>query len=379
MSKQEFLEPVAPDDNRVESVPISNEQLESIMIIQQVVLRAIAEDKRDSTILDKLCILAEGLLDNCASSIMLLHQNNQLLSIISAPSIPEEGQIRLSNVRTDIGFGSCTAAIISGEPAYIKNTLSDRRTAQALDIMNDFNICSCWAVPIYDRNKKVIGGFSLSSFEQRTPTTYHDRLMKTCSSIVSILLERKALRRLSMTDKLTGLWNRVKLDNQLQVSKAAYSRNNQNYCVMILDVDHFKSVNDTFGHNAGDMVLIELANILKQTVRANDIVGRWGGEEFMVLVAESDSSKAQIVAEKIRTAVQAHEFPEVGNITVSLGLFEVNQDIGVLEVISCADQALYKAKENGRNQVSIYTPDLETKLDQKKVVAQQQALAEAVD
>lgn len=376
MSEQEFLEPVGPEDNKVESVPIANKQLESILIIQQVVLRAIAEDKRDAEILDKLCILAEGLLDNCAGSIMLLHQNNQLMSIISAPSIPEEGQIRLTNVRADIGFGSCTAAVVSGEPAYIKNTLSDHRTAKALDMMNDFNICSCWAVPVYDRHKKVIGSFSLASFEQRTPTTYHDRLMKTCSSIISILLERKALRRLSMTDKLTGLWNRVKLDNQLLMSKAAYSRNNEAYCVMILDVDHFKSVNDTFGHNVGDSVLVELAKILKQTVRTNDIVGRWGGEEFMVIVSESDSAKAHIVAEKIRLAVQERDFPEVGKITVSIGVFEVNQDISVLEIIDCADQALYKAKENGRNQVSVYTPDVKVKLDEKKVVAQQQALLE---
>jgi diguanylate cyclase (GGDEF)-like protein len=343
-----------PDDNSVESVPLSNEQLESILKIQQVVLDSIAEDKRESEILDQLCKLAEGLLDNCVASVLLLHQNNQLLSIVSAPNIPEEGQIRLSNLRPDVGYGSCTAAVFHGKPAYVKNAFNDHRTAKAIDMIKDYNICTCWSVPVYDRERKVIGCFMISSFEHRSPTTYHDRLMKTCSSIVSIMQERKALRRLSMTDKLTGLWNRVKLDKLLISQTAAYHRHAETYCVMLLDVDHFKAVNDTHGHNAGDAVLVELANILKSSVRANDIVGRWGGEEFMVLLSKSDAAKAEVVAEKIRNSVMEHDFPEVGNITVSIGVCEVSQELSVLKMIDRADQALYKAKENGRNQVCVF-------------------------
>ena len=355
MSNHEFLEPVAPDDNSVETVPLSSTQLESILNIQQIVLHAIAEDKRESEILDQLCKLAESLLKNCVASVLLLHQNNQLLSVVSAPSIPEEGQIRLSNLRMDIGHGSCTAAVFHGKPAYISNTFSDKRAAKAIDMARDFNICSCWSVPVYDRDKKLIGSFSLSSFEHRRPTTYHDRLMKTCASIVSILQERKALRRLSMTDKLTGLWNRVKLDKLLVSKKIAYRRDNEAYCVMILDVDHFKSVNDSFGHNVGDLVLVELAHILRNNIRVNDIVGRWGGEEFMILVNKSTSEKAQIVAEKIREAVKQHKFPHVGHLTVSLGICEVNQGLSILKMIDHADQALYKAKQNGRDQVCVHT------------------------
>jgi diguanylate cyclase (GGDEF)-like protein len=356
MSNHEFLEPVAPDDNSVETVPLSNEQLESILKIQQVVLDSIAEDKRESEILDQLCRLAEGLLENCVASVLLLHQNNQLLSVVSAPNIPEEGQIRLSNLRPDVGYGSCTAAVFHGEPAYVKNAFNDHRTAKAIDMIKDYNICTCWSVPVYDREKNVTGCFMISSFEHRSPTTYHDRLMKTCSSIVSIMQERKALRRLSMTDKLTGLWNRVKLDKLLVTQAATYYRHAETYCVMLLDVDHFKSVNDTHGHNVGDAVLIELANILQTSVRTNDIVGRWGGEEFMVLLSKSDAAKAEIVAEKIRNSIMHHDFPVVGNITVSIGICEVSQQVSILQMIDRADQALYKAKENGRNQVCVFVP-----------------------
>ena len=366
MSNYEFLEPVVPDDNSVESVPLSNEQLESILKIQQVVLNSIAEDKRESEILDQLCKLAEGLLDNCVASVLLLHQNNQLLSVVSAPNIPEEGQIRLSNLRPDVGYGSCTAAVFHGKPAYIKNAFNDHRTAKAIDMIKDYNICTCWSVPVYDRERNVTGCFMISSFEHRSPTTYHDRLMKTCSSIVSIMQERKALRRLSMTDKLTGLWNRVKLDKLLVSQTAAYHRHAETYCLMLLDVDHFKSVNDTHGHNVGDVVLVELAGILEKTMRANDIVGRWGGEEFMVLLSKSDAAKAEIAAEKIRLAVKQHEFPEVGNITVSIGVCEVNQELSILKMIDCADQALYKAKENGRDQVCVFVPEKPENLEKKK-------------
>ena len=252
-------------------------------------------------------------------------------------------------------FGLVTA-VFHGKPAYIKNAYNDHRTAKAINMIKDYNICTCWSVPVYDRDRKVIGCFMISSFEHRSPTTYHDRLMKTCSSIVSIMQERKALRRLSMTDKLTGLWNRVKLDKLLISQTAAYHRHAETYCVLLLDVDHFKLVNDTHGHNAGDLVLIELASILDNTMRANDIVGRWGGEEFMVLLSKSDATKAQIAAEKIRLAVKQHDFPEIGNITVSVGICEVSEELSILKMIDRADQALYKAKENGRDQVCLYAP-----------------------
>ena len=178
-----------------------------------------------------------------------------------------------------------------------------------------------------------------------------------------------------MTDKLTSLWNRVKLDKLLVSQAAAYHRHSETYCVMLLDVDHFKLVNDTHGHNTGDVVLVELAGILEKTMRANDIVGRWGGEEFMVLLSKSDAAKAEIAAEKIRLAVKQHEFPEVGNITVSIGVCEVNQELSILKMIDCADQALYKAKENGRDQVCVFVPEKFESLEKKKVPSRKMAPA----
>jgi len=378
MSKHEFLDPVLPSDDSVESVPLSTEQLELILNIQQEVLHALAEDKRESGILDQLCKLVEGLLDNAVASVLLLHQNDQLMSIVSAPSIPEEGQIRLSNKRLDIGYGSCTAAVLHGKPAYINNAATDYRMSKSLDLVRDFNVCSCWSVPVYNRDGKIVGSFMLSSFEHRTPTTYHDRVMKTCSSIVSIIQERKALRRLSMTDKLTGMWNRVKLDKLLVSQLKAYQRHAETYSLVLLDVDHFKQVNDTYGHNAGDAVLVDLANILKSNVRGNDVVGRWGGEEFMMLLSNSNAIKAQVVAEKMRVLVKQHQFPGVGNVTISLGICEVSRELSVLEMIDCADQALYKAKKKGRDQVCLAVLDRMEKIEPKQLATKKVLVSEAV-
>lgn len=368
MNNHKLLTPVASDENNVDAVPLTKDQLESVLTIQQLILHAVVEEKSESDILAQLCKLAESLLDNCSASVLMLDQKSQLISILSAPSMPEEGRIRFSNIRLDSGNGSCTAAILSGQPSYIYNTFSDQRASQVINLYRDFNICSCWSVPVYDRNNKVIGGFSLGSFEHRTPNTYHDRVMKMCSSIISILQERKALWRLSMTDKLTGLWNRVKLDNVLAAKLLEYNRHAETYCVLLLDIDHFKSVNDTYGHNAGDTVLVELSKLLTANIRGNDIIGRWGGEEFMMVLSKTDADTAKRVADKIRILIKQHIFPDIGKITISIGICEVNQELSVLNVIDRADRALYVAKKIGRDQVCVFEHAPEKSTNWKKLI-----------
>jgi len=181
-----------------------------------------------------------------------------------------------------------------------------------------------------------------------------------------------------MTDKLTGMWNRVKLDKLLVSQLKAYQRHAETYSLVLLDVDHFKQVNDTYGHNAGDAVLVDLANILKSNVRGNDVVGRWGGEEFMMLLSNSNAIKAQVVAEKMRVLVKQHQFPGVGNVTISLGICEVSRELSVLEMIDCADQALYKAKKKGRDQVCLAVLDRMEKIEPKKLATKKVLVSEAV-
>ena len=120
---------------------------------------------------------------------------------------------------------------------------------------------------------------------------------------------------------------------------------------MIIDVDYFKKVNDTYGHQVGDTTLIEVANILKTNIRESDTVGRWGGEEFVIICPHTNLEGIKIVANIIRGKIEKHQFPVVGNKTASFGI-TIYQDNDNLEtIISRADEALYNAKNNGRNRV----------------------------
>ena len=157
-------------------------------------------------------------------------------------------------------------------------------------------------------------------------------------------------------DPLTKLLNRtgvIDLFHPIAMNRRA----DTNFAVILLDVDHFKAVNDRFGHSAGDRVLADIAALLTQNTRGGDIVGRWGGEEFLLICAVTDQDAATTIAGKLRASIEAHDFPGVGRVTASLGVYCCNGKTEALErLVSYADRALYAAKEQGRNRVVLYQP-----------------------
>ena len=167
----------------------------------------------------------------------------------------------------------------------------------------------------------------------------------------------KRLKEESELDFLTRLYNRRTLFRFLEHLIAMAKRNNENLSFVILDLDKFKNVNDTYGHQTGDEVLKNTANLIKSSVRKADIVGRFGGEEFCIVMPHTDLKNACVVSEKIRETIQNNGI-EVGgkkiNITVSLGVSELNSEDDINTLIKKADTALYKAKETGRNRSVAY-------------------------
>jgi len=157
----------------------------------------------------------------------------------------------------------------------------------------------------------------------------------------------------TMTDPLTGLLNRRGVASE--ISRLMSTR--EPFAVLALDLDHFKRVNDTFGHASGDQVLMALADIMRDSVRADDAACRVGGEEFLVLMPGASKEAARDVAERIRQAIQAHRMPgEVGHVTISIGTARWPDDgSDSATVLKCADQALYQAKTSGRNKVVAWT------------------------
>ena len=159
----------------------------------------------------------------------------------------------------------------------------------------------------------------------------------------------------SKEDFLTKLYNKRALDEYLGIKEAEFERYGHNFSLIMFDLDFFKKVNDTYGHDAGDAVLAAFAKILKHEARSVDVVGRFGGEEFMALLSETDSKGGAIFAEKVRKKVQKSRFMYKGKrieVTVSCGVSERKKHTSLQNVINSADEYLYKAKEDGRNQVA---------------------------
>jgi diguanylate cyclase (GGDEF)-like protein/PAS domain S-box-containing protein len=167
----------------------------------------------------------------------------------------------------------------------------------------------------------------------------------------------KELRRLATTDSLTNINNRRNFLDLAQKEIARSIRYNHSFSMVMLDIDYFKKVNDTYGHSVGDQVLIEFCKVCMQELRDDDIMGRLGGEEFAIALVECDTAEAVIVAERIRQAVASHTVitgkKEIC-ITVSLGVVGIWKGCDLNSMIGRADKALYKAKEKGRNQIQIF-------------------------
>ena len=165
-----------------------------------------------------------------------------------------------------------------------------------------------------------------------------------------LIEQNQQLERLAVTDQLTGLFNRLRLDQTLEQERVRSERYGTHFCVLLLDVDRFKSVNDRYGHQMGDQVLSGIARLLREHTREVDVVGRWGGEEFLIICADT-LEPALLLAEKLRRAVQSHVFALVGHKSASFGVAMYRPGEAVSDTLARADAALYRAKEAGRNRV----------------------------
>ena len=162
---------------------------------------------------------------------------------------------------------------------------------------------------------------------------------------------KKELDALYITDRLTNVYNRVKIDEIIDTELKKKKRYDHVCSVILIDVDYFKLVNDTYGHLAGDVILKEFATLLKESIRDTDYVGRWGGEEFIIVCPQTDLNGAMSLAENLRSKVEESYFTIVGKKTASFGVATCKEDDTIQSLIDNADKALYRAKNGGRNQV----------------------------
>jgi len=162
------------------------------------------------------------------------------------------------------------------------------------------------------------------------------------------------IQELAIRDKLTGLYNRVKIDEEIAKNYSYYEKYQDMFALILIDIDFFKIVNDTYGHLIGDEVLKDFAKIIQNNLRSTDIVGRWGGEEFIIICPNTDKDAAYSLASTIKELIQKHLFTRNLSLTLSAGISDIQACHDIDTLLLSVDKALYRAKENGRNRIEVY-------------------------
>ena len=227
-------------------------------------------------------------------------------------------------------------------------------TATINDALSFFKSHHYKRVVVVDENGTILGIVTQQDLIARTylkwsqlVNTHYDKF----EELNQILQQKnKHLATLATKDSLTSINNRHTFAELFDQELATLKRYNIDLSLLMLDLDDFKKVNDTYGHNIGDYVLKTFSSIVTELIREADVFARWGGEEFVVLLQHTDCDQAYLAAEKIRLAVEAHTFNQAGRVTCSIGITRVNTDDVLSVAIERADQALYAAKHQGRNQ-----------------------------
>lgn len=234
---------------------------------------------------------------------------------------------------------------------------------QADELLTQMAARSAVMVPLL-MNNRVMGSMQFFSSEENAFSREDAQLLWMLSRVAENVLSREfkseGLLQFAFTDHLTGLKTRGYFEQQLELEIKRFERSGQPLTLLMLDIDYFKILNDTYGHRTGDRVLRQVANVLTEDMREIDTVARYGGEEFAIILPDTKESEALLVAERIRSSVEKRDFgvpsPNPGErISISIGLAVLDKDAKTKrDLIEFADTALYFAKGHGRNRVITY-------------------------
>jgi diguanylate cyclase (GGDEF)-like protein len=231
-------------------------------------------------------------------------------------------------------------------------------------LLENMNAGSALAVPLFVSNR-VMGSVQLFSPHHNAFQREDAQLLWILSLVSENLLTREyaneGLLRFAFTDYLTGLRTRGYFEQQLELEFKRSERRKQKFAMLMIDIDHFKRLNDTFGHHVGDQILRDVSSILMKDMREVDTVARYGGEEFVIILPETTHAGALYVAQRLRRAVEQAKFfagspHEIQHLTISIGVAVYDSDAQFKrDLIEFADAALYAAKHAGRNRVIAYS------------------------
>ncbi len=347
---------------------------------QAQILEMIALSAPLGEVLDRLMRLIESQLSGIFGSVLLLDEDGQHLRHGGAPSLAAAYTKAIDGVRIGPKVGSCGTAVYRREPVIVTDIMTDTLWEDYRELVATYGYRSCWSTPILSHQGTVLGVFAMYSMSVREPTAIENHLIDVTTRIAGIAIERKRaedrIRFLAHHDTLTGLPNRSLLNDRLTQAILQTQRHNPWVSVIFIDLDNFKTINDSLGHTAGDELLKVVANRMVDCVRATDTVVRLGGDEFVILLVDLPAKPDEISAtlDRLRAAI-AEPVALEGRalyVTCSMGVATFPNDGSDPEALLMnADAAMYKAKDAGRDNVQFYTVEMNTSIHEKLVLQQE--------
>ncbi|TPK57706.1 EAL domain-containing protein [Mesorhizobium sp. B2-4-19] len=333
---------------------------------QAQILEMIAASAPLEDVLDRLVRLIESQLNGIFGSVLLLDKDGSHLRHGAAPSLAKDYTSAIDGVQIGPKAGSCGTAAFRREPVIVADLMIDPLWDDYRGIAEPYGYRSCWSTPILSHTGAVLGVFAMYSTTVREPVEAEISLIDFTTRIAGIAIERKLaedrIHFMANHDTLTGLPNRALLADRLSQAILYAQRYHRWVSVVFIDVDNFKLVNDTLGHNAGDVLLKTVAGRMVECVRATDTVVRLGGDEFVVVLFDQDPDADLVAAtvQKIRAAIA--EPVQLGEhhlrTTASMGVANYPTDGANADaLLANADVAMYRAKELGRDNFQFYAPE----------------------
>jgi diguanylate cyclase (GGDEF)-like protein len=326
-------------------------------------MSALADEVPITEIADRLCRRVEQIAPGVVCS--LLHVDSAgLIHPLGGPSLPDDYSRALDGIPIGPNVGSCGTAAFYGEPVLAEDLDTDPRWQPYKAMPLDIGLRACWSTPIKAKDGRVIATFAFYFREPRAPSNWHRRIVEACVDLGAFAIERKEARaeiaRLAYHDILTGLPNRAQLRHLITTAIAACPTGSH-VALAFLDVDHFKDVNDTLGHAAGDELLIQLAQRLREQIGPEDMLGRLGGDEFVILLPNRNAESAERVAADVTQALAAplRLGSKLMPMSASIGLSlypDHATDIDTL--MQQADAAMYMAKQAGRSTHRMFSAEM---------------------
>lgn len=333
----------------------------------QSTLEGISLNKTLDVILKDIEVLIPG----AKCSILLLDKSREHLLSCSAPSLPDDYNQAINGIAIGDGIGSCGTAAYRKERVIVENTQQHPYWTAFKELATQYELGSCWSEPIFGKKGRLLGTFAIYHKTPRTPMERDLQLIARTVDFISLLIEdnkaESELRRLATIDELTSLPNRRQLLKTIDTEMARARRYNTSLSFCMIDLDYFKTINDQYGHDAGDQVLKATSSTMKEFIRTSDMAGRLGGEEFGIILPNTSQQDAMIFAERLRLTIEnlTVSYQEtLLNVTISVGVssFTRNSEVALSnELLSLADRCLYHAKRTGRNKISNTPVELDAK------------------